>query len=205
MRPSHAANHRRPANKDSDNQIGPDSRHSSNSANIPAPAVDGLSPRSKNSPGDQNAQADSRGVGGNGAAAQRRGQNHRDWESNLPGDREGPATTPHKRREKRKHCESAESAKRKRHKSGRDARFEGQRISHLVKKRAYKREENEAEGQEKSDDYVLAKLFKKSGQSQRLLRTPCFNLFLLFKKTLFIAMRTFHWIVQSSDRKWMNT
>lgn len=177
-RSSHAANHRRLANKDSDNQIGPDSRCSSNSANIPASADDNISPRSKNSPGDQNAQTDSLGVDGNEAGARRIGQNHKGWECNLPkshppGDKGGSAASPHKHREKRKHCESADSAKHKhkKRKHDRDARFEGQRISHLVKKRAYMKEENEAEEQKKSDDYVLAKLFKKSGQFQCVLRT----------------------------------
>lgn len=169
---SHAANHRRLANKDSDNQIGPDSRRSSNSANIPASADDNISPRSKNSPADQNAQTDSQGVDGNETDAQRKGQNHKDWECNLPksdppGDKAAPAARPHKHREKRKHCESANSAKHKhkKRKHNQDAHFEGQRISHLVKKRAYRKEENEAEEQNKSDDYVLAKLFKKSGHN----------------------------------------
>ncbi|XP_038152187.1 DNA excision repair protein ERCC-6 [Cyprinodon tularosa] len=73
-----------------------------------------------------------------------------------------------KHREKRKHCDSADVDKRKhkKHKRSRDARFEGHRISHLVKKRTYKKEESEensTEDQRKSDDYVLAKLFRKSG------------------------------------------
>uniref|UniRef100_A0A7N6FG11 DNA excision repair protein ERCC-6 n=1 Tax=Anabas testudineus TaxID=64144 RepID=A0A7N6FG11_ANATE len=77
-------------------------------------------------------------------------------------------TSPQKHREKRKHCDSADSDKhkRKKHKHSRDARFEGHRISHLVKKRTYKKEEtedNERNEKKKSDDYVLAKLFKKSG------------------------------------------
>ncbi|KAJ8248531.1 hypothetical protein GJAV_G00243010 [Gymnothorax javanicus] len=80
---------------------------------------------------------------------------------------------PQKQREKRNHCGAAgEMAERRRDRSGkhrrsRDARFEGHRISHLVKKRKYKKEENdeeeEREDRKKSDDYVLAKLFKKSG------------------------------------------
>lgn len=48
----------------------------------------------------------------------------------------------------------------------RDAKFEGTRIPHLVKKRQYRRRdnENESEAKERShDDYVLAKLFRKSG------------------------------------------
>ncbi|NWU97122.1 ERCC6 protein, partial [Upupa epops] len=62
-----------------------------------------------------------------------------------------PSHESHKKRSKKKH-----------HK---DARFEGERIPHLVKKKQYKWEnskENE-EDAKKSDDYVLEKLFKKSG------------------------------------------
>uniref|UniRef100_A0A672RMI9 Rad26/CSB-like winged helix DNA-binding domain-containing protein n=1 Tax=Sinocyclocheilus grahami TaxID=75366 RepID=A0A672RMI9_SINGR len=62
-------------------------------------------------------------------------------------------TRPPRKHKKRKHSE--------------DAKFEGCRISHLVKKRRFKKEENEEEEEEenekKSDEYVLAKLFKKSG------------------------------------------
>ncbi|XP_043991983.1 DNA excision repair protein ERCC-6 isoform X2 [Gambusia affinis] len=73
-----------------------------------------------------------------------------------------------KHREKRKHCDSRGTDKRrhKRRKHSRDARFEGHRISHLVKKRAFNKQENEetsTEDQKKCDDYVLAKLFRKSG------------------------------------------
>uniref|UniRef100_A0A3B3ID09 DNA excision repair protein ERCC-6 n=1 Tax=Oryzias latipes TaxID=8090 RepID=A0A3B3ID09_ORYLA len=75
---------------------------------------------------------------------------------------------PHgsKHREKRKHCDSADKRKNKKVKRSREARFEGHRISHLVKKRTLlkeKAEENTAEEQKKSDDYVLSKLLKKSG------------------------------------------
>lgn len=73
-------------------------------------------------------------------------------------------TSPQKRREKRKHCDSADSNKHKKRKHRHDARFEGHRIPHLVKKRTYKKEDPETEGQKESDDYVLAKLFKKSGR-----------------------------------------
>lgn len=48
----------------------------------------------------------------------------------------------------------------------RDAKFEGTRIPHLVKKRKYRKQdsENEQEStQQNHDDYVLEKLFKKSG------------------------------------------
>lgn len=76
-------------------------------------------------------------------------------------------TNPHKHSEKKKHCHSDHSHKhkRKKHKRSRDARFEGHRIPHLVKKRTYKKGNGEdgQDNQNKSDDYVLAKLFKKSG------------------------------------------
>uniref|UniRef100_A0A8D2ZTL3 DNA excision repair protein ERCC-6 n=1 Tax=Scophthalmus maximus TaxID=52904 RepID=A0A8D2ZTL3_SCOMX len=77
-------------------------------------------------------------------------------------------TSPQKHREKRKHCDSADSDKRahRKRKHSQGARFEGQRISHLVKKRSFNKaenEDNETEDEKKSDDYVLAKLFKKSG------------------------------------------
>uniref|UniRef100_A0A5F9CXN8 DNA excision repair protein ERCC-6 n=1 Tax=Oryctolagus cuniculus TaxID=9986 RepID=A0A5F9CXN8_RABIT len=47
----------------------------------------------------------------------------------------------------------------------RDAKFEGTRISHLVKKRRYRKQDNEdarEAGARSTDDYVLEKLFKKS-------------------------------------------
>lgn len=74
-----------------------------------------------------------------------------------------------KHREKRKHCDSTGTDKHrhKKRKHSRDARFEGHRISHLVKKRTFNKQENEetsTEDQKKCDDYVLAKLFRKSGR-----------------------------------------
>ncbi|KAJ8361388.1 hypothetical protein SKAU_G00179130 [Synaphobranchus kaupii] len=82
-----------------------------------------------------------------------------------PGHMTAGGNGPQKRREKRKHCgqrpgwrEGGGNTK----KHSRDARFEGRRISHLVKKRKYNKDE-EKEDQKKSDDYVLAKLFRKSG------------------------------------------
>lgn len=56
--------------------------------------------------------------------------------------------------------------KSKNSKRCRDAKFEGTRIPHLVKKRQYQKQnsKNESENKEQSnDDYVLEKLFKKSG------------------------------------------
>ncbi|XP_061084814.1 DNA excision repair protein ERCC-6 [Conger conger] len=94
-----------------------------------------------------------------------------------PGDADHRGNGPQKRREKRKHCgPAAETAgtpgmpgrERRKQRRSRDAHFEGQRISHLVKKRKYNKGEDEEEQEEKkdqkkSDDYVLAKLFRKSG------------------------------------------
>ncbi|GAA6107372.1 DNA excision repair protein ERCC-6 isoform X1 [Tachysurus ichikawai] len=87
-----------------------------------------------------------------------------------------PSNTPQKHREKKKHCDVTDVAsqpsdknkhKHKKHKNKEDARFEGHRISHLVKKRRYKRKDSEdqkeTKDEQKNDDYVLAKLFKKSG------------------------------------------
>lgn len=86
------------------------------------------------------------------------------------------ANTPQKHREKKKHCDMTDAVsppsdkhkhKHKKHKYSEDARFEGHRISHLVKKRRYKREDSEDQkekkDEQKNDDYVLAKLFKRSG------------------------------------------
>ncbi|KAH0624389.1 hypothetical protein JD844_031796 [Phrynosoma platyrhinos] len=48
-------------------------------------------------------------------------------------------------------------------KSSRDARFEGERIPHLVKHRKYRKEDSvEEKDLEKNEDYVLEKLFRKS-------------------------------------------
>ncbi|XP_025031409.1 DNA excision repair protein ERCC-6 isoform X1 [Python bivittatus] len=55
-------------------------------------------------------------------------------------------------------------SKLKRPKHSRDARFEGVPVPHLVKQRKYQRENSEeVQDPKKSDDYVLEKLFKKSG------------------------------------------
>uniref|UniRef100_A0A4W4DUE8 DNA excision repair protein ERCC-6 n=1 Tax=Electrophorus electricus TaxID=8005 RepID=A0A4W4DUE8_ELEEL len=83
-----------------------------------------------------------------------------------PGHEQYGANTPQKHREKKKHCVLT-SHRHRRRKHREDAHFEGHRISHLVKKRRYKREESDAQEEKKdeqeNDDYVLAKLFKKSG------------------------------------------
>lgn len=89
-----------------------------------------------------------------------------------------------KHREKRKNCENpADGHKHKRRKHSRDAQFEGHRISHLVKKRTFRKEESEdnsSEGQKKSDDYVLARLFKKSGRYPHHLCCICPGIFVDF-------------------------
>ncbi|TRY58587.1 hypothetical protein DNTS_015879 [Danionella cerebrum] len=75
-------------------------------------------------------------------------------------------TSPQKHREKKKNCEAPEKERHKKRQHSEDVRFEGCRISHLVKKRRYKKEDDEkeeAKSERRSDDYVLAKLFKKSG------------------------------------------
>ncbi|NWJ02370.1 ERCC6 protein, partial [Crypturellus undulatus] len=55
--------------------------------------------------------------------------------------------------------------KSKRKKYHKDAKFEGERIPHLVKQKQYRKETSEEKEEEpkKNDDYVLEKLFKKSG------------------------------------------
>ncbi|KAL0964148.1 hypothetical protein UPYG_G00319780 [Umbra pygmaea] len=73
-----------------------------------------------------------------------------------------------KHREKRKHCDSTQEGHNSKHKKHKEGKVEGHRISYLVKKRSYKgqHESDENPGrleQRQSDDYVLAKLFKKSG------------------------------------------
>ncbi|XP_057198698.1 DNA excision repair protein ERCC-6 isoform X2 [Triplophysa rosa] len=91
--------------------------------------------------------------------------------ADLPTNDASLANSPQKHREKKKHHATTEKNtdehKRKHKKPKQDARFEGHRISHLVKKRGYKKEDNEEKeenkDERKSDDYVLAKLFKKSG------------------------------------------
>jgi DNA excision repair protein ERCC-6 len=50
----------------------------------------------------------------------------------------------------------------------RDAKFEGTRVPHLVKRRRYHKQDTEQEStarEQSSDDYVLEKLFKKSGNA----------------------------------------
>uniref|UniRef100_A0A671YJ17 DNA excision repair protein ERCC-6 n=1 Tax=Sparus aurata TaxID=8175 RepID=A0A671YJ17_SPAAU len=157
-RPSHTLNHGSRVHKHSSanqNETGADSRHSS--TNIPALRDGSTSPSSKNSQVKLNIPTGSQSTIENGVDSNSSHQ-HRDKDSAL--------TSPQKHREKRKHCKSSDSDKHKKRKHTKDARFEGHRISHLVKKRTFNKEEigaNEGDEQKKSDDYVLAKLFKKSG------------------------------------------
>uniref|UniRef100_A0A670I4R4 DNA excision repair protein ERCC-6 n=1 Tax=Podarcis muralis TaxID=64176 RepID=A0A670I4R4_PODMU len=74
--------------------------------------------------------------------------------------------------EKNSHCQAQDGneepenncSKPRKRKRSRDARFEGQRIPHLVKQRKYQKEDSEEEKHPKKvEDYVLEKLFKKSG------------------------------------------
>ncbi|XP_044069023.1 DNA excision repair protein ERCC-6 isoform X2 [Siniperca chuatsi] len=189
-RPSHMVNHGSHVHKHSSanqNESGADSKHSS--TNIHALRDGNTSPCSKNSQGKPNVPTDCQSTNQNGVAVepnipantQHIGQNNRDWDAARPAvknsnsssshqhrDKDSTLTSPQKHREKRKHCDSADSDKHKhkKRKHSQDARFEGHRIPHLVKKRTYEkaeREEDETGDQKKSDDYVLAKLFKKSG------------------------------------------
>ncbi|XP_062286135.1 DNA excision repair protein ERCC-6 [Scomber scombrus] len=168
------------------NETVADNRHSS--TNISALREGNASPCSKNSQGKPTVLTDSQSTNPHGlnvepnisANTQQAGQNNRDRNgvtptvktSNTPNshqnkDKNSALTSPQKHREKRKHCDTADSNRHghKKRKHSKDARLGGQRISHLVKKGAYKKADSgdEAEDQGKSDDYVLAKLFKKSG------------------------------------------
>ncbi|XP_067394966.1 DNA excision repair protein ERCC-6 [Emydura macquarii macquarii] len=76
---------------------------------------------------------------------------------------------PHKRTSKTKHSIDmltleGRKSKAKKPKSHKAARFEGERIPYLVKQKQYRKDNREEEEeQKKNDDYVLEKLFKKSG------------------------------------------
>uniref|UniRef100_A0A7N6B823 DNA excision repair protein ERCC-6 n=1 Tax=Anabas testudineus TaxID=64144 RepID=A0A7N6B823_ANATE len=165
---SHMANHASHAHKHSSanqNASGAHSRHSA--ADINAIGDGNASPSSKNSQIKPNVPMDSQHTNQNGMHVEPNVTVNTKQISQRHSE-DSSLTSPQKHREKRKHCDSADSDKhkRKKHKHSRDARFEGHRISHLVKKRTYKKEEtedNERNEKKKSDDYVLAKLFKKSG------------------------------------------
>ncbi|CAH2321613.1 DNA excision repair ERCC-6 isoform X1 [Pelobates cultripes] len=70
-----------------------------------------------------------------------------------------PENSHRKHKEKTKHRGKAGKVKKRL----KDAKFDGERISHLVKHKPYQKEENEFADRRTNDDYVLAKLFKKSG------------------------------------------
>ncbi|XP_039203591.1 DNA excision repair protein ERCC-6 isoform X1 [Crotalus tigris] len=95
------------------------------------------------------------GRGGGGTSEEGKGRERPGSGGQQGGRRPGePTSTPGPRK-----------GKRKRPKGSRGARFEGVPIPHLVKQRKYQKEDCEAGLREpkKSDDYVLEKLFKKSG------------------------------------------
>uniref|UniRef100_A0A3P8TLN1 DNA excision repair protein ERCC-6 n=1 Tax=Amphiprion percula TaxID=161767 RepID=A0A3P8TLN1_AMPPE len=140
------------------NEASADNRHSSTDI----PARDGnTSPCSKTFQGKSNVPRDSENTEQNGvdivpniSANIQYNNNSRNWDAAKPAHKNSNSLT------------DLDKRKRKKHKHSRDARFEGHRISHLVKRRTYKKadsEDNAPEDQKKSDDYVLAKLFKKSG------------------------------------------
>lgn len=150
-----AVNHSNQEYSSNHHESGRDGRLAS--TNIPALRHGNISKLRETSQGNIDVLTDSRVVDQNAADKLQMAQNYLKSSSSM-------LTSPQKRREKRKHCDSAESNKRKKRKRSHDARFEGHRIPHLVKKRTYKKEDAETEGQKESDDYVLAKLFKKSGR-----------------------------------------
>ncbi|KAG7512495.1 DNA excision repair ERCC-6 [Solea senegalensis] len=179
-KPSHTLNHAHKHSSATWSESGADSRHSS--ANMTALRDGNPSLCSTSSQGKLNVPAGSQSTNQNAVDVnpnistymQRTGQNNREWGAakaavkNSNSTRDSALTSPQKHREKRKHCDSANKHKHKhkKHKRSHDARFEGQRISHLVKKKTFNKAENEDNGtgeEKKSDDYVLAKLFKKSG------------------------------------------
>ncbi|XP_031434408.1 DNA excision repair protein ERCC-6 [Clupea harengus] len=145
------------------------------------------SPSARNSQGKRNTGVIPNGVShGGGASGVPDAPKSRSGMVNGP-DRSKPSSgSTQKRREKRKHCEQQgalcpsqdppqlqhrkkeeEKKKKHKHKQSRDGRCEGQRVSHLVKRRTYRQQDQEEEEEKKeqrqTDDYVLAKLFKKSG------------------------------------------
>ncbi|XP_010789252.1 DNA excision repair protein ERCC-6 [Notothenia coriiceps] len=156
-RPSHKVNHRH--SSANQNETGEDNRHSAGNNSLCI----------TNSPGQPNAPTDSRRTNQNdlyvedniSAKTQDTGPNNRDA-ARQHIDRDSALTSPHKHREKRKHCSSgSDKHKHKKRKHSKDSRFEGQRIPHLVKNKTFQNADDD--GEKQSDDYVLAKLFKKSG------------------------------------------
>ncbi|XP_069000861.1 DNA excision repair protein ERCC-6 isoform X1 [Embiotoca jacksoni] len=186
-RPSHTVNHGSHAHKHSSAHLNDTDADSRNSTDTPALRDGNTSPCSKTSQGEPNVPMDSQSTNHNGvdvmpyisANTLHSGQNsNRGCDAAMKNsnsasyqhhkDKDCALTSPQKHRQKTKHCDSADldKHKHKKRRHSRDARFEGRRISHLVKKRAFQKEEREdnaTQDQKKSDDYVLAKLFKKSG------------------------------------------
>ncbi|NXD13802.1 ERCC6 protein, partial [Nothocercus nigrocapillus] len=93
------------------------------------------------------------------------------WEEQDAKTEDGQVDNNHyKRTSKTKHRmdmlpRESPKDKSKRKKHHKDAKFEGERIPHLVKQKQYRKEKSEEKEEEtkKNDDYVLEKLFKKSG------------------------------------------
>lgn len=136
----------------SNNEGGAD--HKCSSINVTASRDGNMFRLGPTARGSADSRTDGPGVDQNGVDKLQTAQRHANTSSSA-------LTSSQKRSEKRKHCDSPRSFKRKKRKRSRDGRFEGRRIPHLVKRRTYRKEE--AEAQKESDDYVLAKLFKKSG------------------------------------------
>uniref|UniRef100_A0A8C5WGW6 DNA excision repair protein ERCC-6 n=1 Tax=Leptobrachium leishanense TaxID=445787 RepID=A0A8C5WGW6_9ANUR len=70
-----------------------------------------------------------------------------------------PENGHRKHKEKTKHKGKEGRGKKRR----KDLKFEGERVSHLLRLRPYQKEDKEVEDRRSTDDYVLEKLFKKSG------------------------------------------
>lgn len=169
-RSSHTLNHTSHTHKRSSANQNDVSRYSS--TNIPASSNRNSSLCSKNSQGTPNVLTDTISLSKQHAEENTRGLDRAKLveQSNLASSHKDFAVaSPQKHSEKRKHCDPFDTDRhRQKHKHSQNARCEGHRISHLVKRRTYKKkdtEETESEDQRKSDDYVLAKLFKKSGMS----------------------------------------
>ena len=80
-------------------------------------------------------------------------------------DREKLSGKSLKRSEDKHAKEPKKHKKHKKHKKGRNAKFEGERVPHLVRSSAMRSEEtvDEIAHNSKQDDYVLRKLFSKTG------------------------------------------
>ncbi|XP_053165125.1 DNA excision repair protein ERCC-6 isoform X2 [Hemicordylus capensis] len=75
-----------------------------------------------------------------------------------------PDNNYNKHTSKTKHHRLERKGRLRKPKCSQDARFEGERIPHLMKQRRYRKEDSEEKSSpKKNEDYVLEKLFKKSG------------------------------------------